>query len=108
MGSAYSLCTSRCKTWQLRNHADAVVHACHYVCRNGVIHDAYARSKADVSAYGPKCPVGFDGHCSQMLGAPDAGSGLYSGQSQVKRLPRAMSVESDEWVEFLDVRGCDA
>jgi hypothetical protein len=62
----------------------------------------------DISAYGLERPVGFDGHCSQILGAPDAGSGPYSGQRLVKRLPRAMSVKNDEWVDFLDVRGCDA
>lgn len=58
--------------------------------------------------YGPGRPVGFDGHCSQILRGPNPDSGTYNEHRLVKRLPRAMSVENDEWVDFLDVRGCDA
>ncbi|KAF2441140.1 hypothetical protein P171DRAFT_457021 [Karstenula rhodostoma CBS 690.94] len=62
----------------------------------------------DFTTYGPERPVGFDGHCSQILRAPNRGSSTYSEQRLVKRLPRAMSLENDEWVDFLDVCGCDA
>ena len=35
--------------------------------------------------------VGLDGHSSGVL----------------KKVPGALAVENDEWVDFLDVRGCD-
>ncbi|KAL5391354.1 hypothetical protein DPSP01_001228 [Paraphaeosphaeria sporulosa] len=131
---------AQCKTWQMRNHADPIIHCRYYICRGGAVHEVYLTGKPgravathassasfgsrhgsqlsspvtsriaspDFIAYGPERPVGFDGHCSQTLHAPNHGSSTYSEPRPVKRLPGAMNVKNDEWVDFLDVRGGDA
>lgn len=58
--------------------------------------------------------IGFDGHASQTLSLstssalPKSPSGLLDAYQIVKRLPRAMSASNDEWIDYLEVRGCDA
>lgn len=118
---------SRCKTWRLRNHADPVTRSHRYVCKNGVVHDAYAVDEAgdvimidaDIAPSptlypSPTSPSltsehelenlgGLDGYSSQIMVQEDVGL-----QNMAKRLPRALNVENDEWVDFLDVRGCNA
>ncbi|KAF2683493.1 hypothetical protein K458DRAFT_478370 [Lentithecium fluviatile CBS 122367] len=126
---------AQCKTWQLRNHADAVIRTRRYVCTSGVVHEAYlvdeGRDVIMTDALSlplsplpspPASPppsesetersVGFDGCSSQLFGPETKFShALVMGSEdsgEVKRLKGALSVENDEWVDLLDVRGCDA
>jgi len=128
---------AQCKAWQLRNFADAVVRERRYVCRGGMVHEAYAVDEArdvimtDTTSLArspspsspPPCSpalsesetersVGFDGCASQILNQHEKGwHGLIVESEEgsgLKRWPAALSVENDEWVDFLDVRGCEA
>lgn len=102
---------SRAKTWQVAQRKGTGERR--YICRSGIVHDTYTWSEAAASSgdgsdftshpgvemeYPEKTisdslDLGFDGNSSQIL---------------VKRMSKAMSVENDEWVEFVDVRGCEA
>jgi hypothetical protein len=106
---------SHCKSWQLRNHMDPIMRTRQYVCRDGIVHDSYlvdanndvimtntprARTAIDLSVRGdrdenPRAErsviLGFDGNASTVM----------------KRMPRALAVENDEWVDMVDVRGCE-
>jgi hypothetical protein len=122
---------AQCKAWQLRNHADDVVRERRFVCGNGMMHEAYTVDEArdviitDIASHPPPASpspppsesdtersVGFDGCASQILNQHEEGLHGLSGESEdgrrVKRWPAALSVENDEWVDFVDVRGCDA
>lgn len=108
--------TSRCKTWRLQDYTRPVRVTQRYACQNGIIHNSFSTEEAgdvnmtdvphatsvrkpvDVHPTGDETetsqaqrsfPIGFDGN----------GSGIF------KRIPRALAVESDEWVDYLDVRG---
>jgi hypothetical protein len=48
------------------------------------------RDEASISQTEKSMIAGFDGNASGTL----------------KRMPKALAVENDEWVELLDVRGC--
>lgn len=115
----------RCKTWQLRNSTEPVPSLHRYVCHSGIVHNAYPENEAPddvrteslfihssrlstpVSAppddIEPHASIGFDGHSSQVL--PREEERL---QVSLKRLVGALSTENDEWVDLIDVRGCDA
>ncbi|KAJ4301166.1 hypothetical protein N0V90_003256 [Kalmusia sp. IMI 367209] len=58
----------------------------------------------DSHGYDPESSVGFDGNSSQIMNSFIRGDR----KQIVKKIPRALSVENDEWIDFLDVRGCDA
>lgn len=108
---------AQCKTWRLHNYVDQVIRSEQYVCRSGIVHDSYSidegrdvimkdappplPSTANISlrlqgdeTETPKVErsviVGFDGNASGVL----------------KRIPKAIAVENDEWVDFLDVSSC--
>ncbi|CAG5183619.1 uncharacterized protein ALTATR162_LOCUS10671 [Alternaria atra] len=109
--------TSKCKTWRLCNYIDPVLVDKSLVCRNGIVHDAFSvngsgdvimtdashalpiNGSIDLHVTGedteiPQAErsvlVGFDGNSSGIL----------------KRIPKALAVENDEWVDYLDARGC--
>jgi hypothetical protein len=100
---------SQCKTWQLRNSAEPIHRSRRYVCRSGIVHTSYSVDGArdvimtdveemhtptnDIGHPDVQRTGGFDGSSSQPLG---------------ERISRALHIENDEWVELLDVRGCDA
>jgi hypothetical protein len=106
---------SHCKTWRLNTYADPVLREKQHICRDGLVHDSYCVDDAgDVIMQDAPAPesvaidlhvqgeqdeqvqaersvvLGFDGHASGVL----------------KRMPGALAVENDEWVDFVDVRGC--
>jgi hypothetical protein len=105
------------------------------VCRSGIVHEAYTVDEArdvimaDIAFLPPLSPpsppaspplsdsetqrsVGFDGCSSQVWGQEKKsmhGMMVENGEgSEARRLTAALSVENDEWVDFVDVRGCDA
>lgn len=100
---------SQAKTWQLRSHVGKISRSRRYVCRSGMVHRSHSEDEAgdvlmrdaedihtpesDASSLCGERTVGFDGNSSQII---------------VKRIPRALHMENDEWVDLLDVRGCDA
>jgi hypothetical protein len=109
--------SSQCKTWRLHNYIDPVVPLQQYVCRDGFVHDAYSvdgtgdvimsdapaparHNTIDLHVHGDQyelpaaeraITLGFDRNASGVL----------------KRMPKALAVENDDWVDLVDVRGCD-
>jgi hypothetical protein len=109
--------SAQCKTWRLRNYVDPVIYTKQYVCRDGIVHDDCAvdetgdvimadalpptpapsavtlRVAGDADEYfrtERSVIVGFDGNASGVL----------------KRIPKALAVENDDWVDLVDVRDC--
>jgi hypothetical protein len=105
--------SSHCKTWRLHNYVDPVVQTKQYICRDSLVHDSYSVDEdGDVvmsetpsstimglhvhgeqeehPSYERSVVLGFDGHASGVL----------------KRMPKALAVENDDWVDLVDVRGC--
>jgi hypothetical protein len=97
------------KTWQMRHQTEPPEQSRRYICRSGIVHNTYGMDSSGDGATSeidcdhvctaddldsePERSVGFDGNSSQIL---------------IRRIPKALAVENDEWVELLDVRGCDA
>jgi hypothetical protein len=105
---------SHCKSWRLRNYIDPIIRTRQHVCRDGIVHDSYLvdanndvimtnaprlRTAIDLPVRGdrnedPRAErsfiLGFDGNASTVM----------------KRMPRALAVENDDWVDMVDVRGC--
>lgn len=104
--------SSHCKAWRLHNYVDPVVQTKQYICRDRLVHDSYSidatgdviMSEAppaimDLHVHGEQeehptfersVVLSFDGHASGVL----------------KRMPKALAVENDDWVDLVDVRGC--
>ena len=104
---------SHCKTWRLRNFVDPVIRTQQYVCRDRIVHDLYSvDDTGDVIMRDAPAPDGIDLHVqgehderpsaerSIMLGFDGNASGV------LKRIPKALAVENDDWVDLVDVRGC--
>ncbi|KAF1832908.1 DUF221-domain-containing protein [Decorospora gaudefroyi] len=103
---------SQCKTWRLRNYVDPVVCSRSYVCKSGIVHNSFSidetrdvimedapptthiseaiTTQTEVRQSKSCVIAGFDGNASGLL----------------KRMPKALAAENDEWVDLLDVRGC--
>lgn len=106
-----------CKTWRLRSYNDPVTITKQYVCQSGIVHDLYSVDESsdvimiDAPSSSPTI-VPIELHVagedvempraerSVLVGLDGDASGV------LKRVPRALAVENDEWVDFLDVRGC--
>jgi hypothetical protein len=106
-----------CKTWRLCNYKDPVLADTRHICRNGIIHDAFSidlsgdvvmtdvpqashvSQSVDLSVTGDESEIP-QAERSVLVGFDGNGSGV------LKRIPEALAVENDEWVDFLDVRGC--
>jgi hypothetical protein len=100
---------SQCRMWQLRNYSDdAITPSYHHICCNGIVHEAPLDPSSPTLSLSESTPhsVGFDGHISQTLPRKEDKESMSS--VLTKRIPGALSVENDDWVEFVDVRGCDA
>jgi hypothetical protein len=109
--------TSKCKVWRLQNYIDPITVERRIACRNGIVHNAFSTDDSgdvimteapqtsqvrksidhrvigdEIEAVGTDRSVlgGFDGNASGVL----------------KKVPKALAVENDEWVDYLDVRGC--
>ncbi|ORY16263.1 hypothetical protein BCR34DRAFT_557519 [Clohesyomyces aquaticus] len=90
-------------TWQLRGTAEPLERSRRYICQTGIVHESYSVDRdGDIvmadhyesssrTSSSPEIVHGgvaeFDGHGSQVL---------------VKRLPKALHIDNDEWVELID------
>jgi hypothetical protein len=106
--------TSQAKSWRLRNSIDPIVRTKQYVCRDGIVHDSYAIDQTGdvIMTDAPPPRTGIDlsvrddrdgyprAERSIVLGFDSNASGV------MKRMPRALAVENDDWVDMVDVRGC--
>ncbi|PVH97806.1 hypothetical protein DM02DRAFT_657964 [Periconia macrospinosa] len=120
---------AQCRVWQLRNSVDSSVRTDRYVCQNGVVHTVCTTSGVSCSkehnissltSFSPfsRMPgpshenpaderlVGLDGLCPEPL--PTEGNTIDYRQQSYQVIPKALSAENDDWVDFVDVRGCDA
>ncbi|KAJ4344007.1 hypothetical protein N0V95_006427 [Ascochyta clinopodiicola] len=103
--------SSHCTTWRLRNYADAVVRSTQVLDRSGLVHEAYrVDGGGDVVMRGVPPDVAGDGWVDgeeEWEGTRRVGVGFDGCASGVlRRLPGALAVENDEWVEEVDVLGC--
>lgn len=109
--------TAHCQTWRLRDFVDPIIRTKQYMCRNGMVHHAYSvdesgdvvmedasaleeassslerhlhgNNEFEVTTADQSIVPGFDGNASGVL----------------KRMHKALAVECDPWVDFLDLRG---
>jgi hypothetical protein len=104
---------SHAKTWQLRSQLGPVSRSRRHVCRSGMVHQSHSvdetgdvimrdleesHARTDAAEYlrrtpDPQAFLGLDGHSSQSF---------------TKCLPKALHIDRDEWIDLLDVRGCNA
>lgn len=102
--------TSQCRTWRLCNYAHPVPRAKQYIDRAGLAHGSR--------------PLEYDGHVSvhdapssevliqgEDWETPASERSVVSGfdgsaSGVLKRVPGALAVENDGWVDEIDVRGC--
>ncbi|KAF2031781.1 DUF221-domain-containing protein [Setomelanomma holmii] len=108
---------SQCWMWRLHNYVDPVIRLEFRVCRDGVVHDEYSVDETGdvIMTDAPTSPShkaidlrvhGDDyehprAERSIMVGMDGNASGV------VKRMPKALAVENDDWVDLVDVRGCE-
>ncbi|KAF2854770.1 DUF221-domain-containing protein [Plenodomus tracheiphilus IPT5] len=108
--------TAQCQKWRLRNYVGPIVRTKHYVCHNGMVHHAYSVDEGgDIimedapssEGFGSLLDVRLQGdeletpktERSAVLGFDGTASGV------LKRIHKALAVEYDPWVDFLDLRG---
>jgi hypothetical protein len=106
--------SSQVRSWRLQNYIDAIVRHKQFVCQDGIVHDSHSidhdgdlvvhnalqpctavelpirEGECETSRAERSIAVGFDGHASGVM----------------KRMPKALAVENDDWVDLVDVRGC--
>lgn len=110
--------SAQCKSWRFHNYVDPVVRTKQYLCRDGIVHDLYSIDQSgdiiveDAPGLAFKCTTvntSVRGHHrdertkaerSGMLGFDGNASGV------MKRMPKVLAVENDDWVDLVDVRGC--
>ena len=109
--------TSQCKTWRLRNYVDPVLVQRRIVCRNGIVHDTFSVDESGdvVMTDAPQISHTAESTDLHVMGdeiettlTESAVLGGFDGNASgvLKRVPKALAVENDEWVDYLDVRGC--
>jgi hypothetical protein len=101
---------SNAKTWSLGREKRAERS---YVCCNGIVHDTHTGSEAATSPHSETTFASVPGHedgytDNRIDDSPNLGFDGNCSQVPAKRMSKALSVENDDWVEFVDVRGCDA
>ncbi|KAJ4370493.1 hypothetical protein N0V83_005014 [Neocucurbitaria cava] len=105
----------QCKIWRLHNHADPIALSRRYICNSGLVHESFSTDEtSDVimedAPEPPPIAATFDpvSQCSGAEISPAERSvivGMDEDVSKVlRKVPRALAVENDEWVDFLDVR----
>jgi hypothetical protein len=102
------------KSWRLRNSVDLTVLTKQYICRNGSVHPVDGASDVNTTDTLPPLPVytatgllGCDGQGECSEGKSSSALEPYGHPSSViKRIPRALTIENDEYVDMIDVRGC--
>lgn len=108
---------SQCKTWRLHNYVDPVVRTKQCVDKRGVVHDSYKTDESrDVIMQDGPSFASF--HVDERSIGPQFGEGDGAKQTGVmafegknasaalKKIPRALAVENDSWVDTIDVAGC--
>jgi hypothetical protein len=102
---------SQAKTWRVGQGKETRERR--YVCRSGIVHNTYTGSEAAASLHEgsdltshPEVEMEYPDRT--VFDPPDLGFDGNSSQILVKRMSKAISVENDDWVEFVDVRGCEA
>ncbi|KAH6866878.1 hypothetical protein BKA58DRAFT_430749 [Alternaria rosae] len=109
--------TSKCKTWRLHNYVDPVLAEKRHVCRNGIIHGASSIDESGdvVMTDAPQASHVCESINHHVIGdeietlqAERSLLGGFDGNASgvLKKVPKALAVENDEWVDYLDVRGC--
>lgn len=100
----------RCQVWRLRNYVNPVVRTKHFICRDGGMHDlpSAVDGYKDIIMGGTlasphMCPGSPCDRQQQQTSVPSF-DGHDSGY--MERLPRALAIENNNWVDFLDVRSC--
>jgi hypothetical protein len=109
--------SSQCKSWRLRNYMDPISRKKQHVCRDGLVHDSYltdevrdiimtdapSPSRSRIAIDLPVCGAQDELPSVErpvILGLDGDASGI------MKKMPRALAVENDDWVDMVDVRGC--
>lgn len=101
---------SQCRIWCLRNYADPFARTKHFICREGEVHDLpLFNGPEDTVMYRhahmcPRSPRDRQDHNHNAEDSMTEFDGHASGY--VKRIPKALSIQNDDWVDLVDVRGC--
>ncbi|KAH7402052.1 hypothetical protein DE146DRAFT_452260 [Phaeosphaeria sp. MPI-PUGE-AT-0046c] len=100
--------SSHCRTWRLRNYVDLIVPTEHFVCHDGGVHNLSLTNGPRDMFMGSSqtCPRNPGDLQHQIQKAEDLVTrfdGYASGY--MRRIPKALAVENDVWVDLVDVRG---
>lgn len=100
----------QCRSWRLRNSNNPVPRTEHFICRDGGMHDLPpSMDGCEDIVMGSTlmnrrmCLQSPHDRQEEPLSVPDF-DGHASGY--VKRIPKALAIENDACVEWVDVRGC--
>ena len=110
--------TSQCKTWRLHKYADPVVRSKQFIDRSGLAHNSYSIDETSdvIMQDAPPLPVASSAIGLHVEGEewekPAAERSVVvggfdgNGSGVLKRIPKALAVENDSWVDEIDVVGC--
>ncbi|KAL6164299.1 hypothetical protein ACJQWK_09965 [Exserohilum turcicum] len=109
--------SARCETWRMQNHMDPRLCAKLATCKHGIVHDnlcadedghVFMTDARQTRPANDEVDVDFVGNSTGACLAPRRGIGGYDGSAcgVLSKMPRALAVENDEWVDYVDVRGC--
>jgi hypothetical protein len=85
-----------------------------FVCRSGIVHDSFEvdGTRDAIMRDAPPVPQPSNLYCEgdeiDMSQAERSAIPGFDGNASgvLKKMPKALAVENDEWVDLLDVRGC--
>ena len=109
--------TSQCKTWRLHNYVDPIIRSKQYMDRNGLTREFYNvdESRDVIMQEAPPCSVASSAielhvegeECERPAAKRSVIVGIDGNASGVlKRIPRALAVDNDSWVDTIDTVGC--
>ena len=111
--------TSQCRTWRLHNYTDHIARAKQYISRSGLAHDSCTiNDSRDVFMQDADVPPSdiassvIDLHIEsegwERLVVERSVIGGFDGNASgvLKRIPKALAVENDSWVDKIDAVGC--
>ncbi|KAH6612707.1 hypothetical protein C7974DRAFT_369744 [Boeremia exigua] len=103
--------TSQCKTWRLHNYVDPIARPTQYVGGSGLVHDSYSVDEPkdvvmlDTPSSSSAIDIQAEGNTCERSAAVESGMDR-STPGVWKRIPGALAVENDSWVDTIDVGGC--
>jgi hypothetical protein len=106
---------AQCMAWRLHSYAVPVIRTKQHVCRDGIVHDNYVVDENEdviMRDAPPASPAAgaLDHICEddEDAGAEKSGVLGFDGNASgvLQRFPNAFTVEDDDWVDLIDVRGC--